>query len=74
MATASTHKVTLNLTAEEAQTLATLLYCHVAGDSRPRRVLTDHILGALETAGFFGMPSGFRTSNGTRSSVVVIDR
>lgn len=74
MATALSHNVTLNLTAEEAQTLATLLYCHVAGDSRARWVLTDHILGALETVGFFGMPSGFTTPKGIRSSVVVIDR
>lgn len=74
MATVLSHKVTLNLTAEEAQTLATLLYCHVAGDSRPRRVLTENILGALESSGFFGMPSGFTTSKGIRSSVVVIDQ
>ena len=74
MATATSYGVTLNLTQEEAQALATLLYCHVAGKSRVREILTENILGALESSGIYGQSPGFRNPEGTRAHGVVIDR
>ena len=57
-------RVTLELTPNEADLLARLLFCHIGGDSDARRVLTDDIGSSLRTALGVYCPDRLRTKQG----------
>ena len=54
-------RVTLELTPNEADLLARLLFCHISGESDARRVLTDDIGSSLRDALGVYNPAPLRT-------------